>query len=122
AQAEADAAGAGVMGTGGGAGDGSDGDDGYNEDILAGVLVAGGSRNSSGGGILPPGGRDRQGDFSHDNQTLYPVPQDIPSGSDDDIVARQLREAAMTEADPELRERLWDEYRKYTGLPVPAAE
>jgi hypothetical protein len=41
------------------------------------------------------------------------VPADIPDGRDDDIVARQLREAAMKETDPELRERLWDEYRKY---------
>ena len=30
-------------------------------------------------------------------------PEDIPSGRDDDVVARQLREAAMTEPDPELR-------------------
>ncbi|MEO1370243.1 MAG: hypothetical protein AAFX50_23930 [Acidobacteriota bacterium] len=41
------------------------------------------------------------------------VPGDIPDGSDDDIVARQLREAAMNEDDPELRERLWEEYRAY---------
>jgi hypothetical protein len=41
------------------------------------------------------------------------VPADIPDGSDDDIVARQLREAAMSEEDPELREKLWDEYRDY---------
>ena len=41
------------------------------------------------------------------------VPADIPDGRDDDIVARQLREAAMKEMDPELRERLWDEYRQY---------
>ncbi len=41
------------------------------------------------------------------------VPDDIPDGSDDDIVARQLREAAMNEEDPELREKLWDEYREY---------
>jgi hypothetical protein len=41
------------------------------------------------------------------------VPADIPDGSDDDIVARQLREAAMKETDPELRERLWEEYRQY---------
>ena len=33
---------------------------------------------------------------------------------DEDIVARQLREAALAEEDPELRERLWEEYRKYT--------
>jgi hypothetical protein len=41
------------------------------------------------------------------------VPADIPDGRDDDIVARQLREAAMKETDPELRERLWEEYRQY---------
>lgn len=41
------------------------------------------------------------------------VPADIPSGSDDDIVARQIREAASKEQDPVLREKLWDEYRKY---------
>jgi len=32
---------------------------------------------------------------------------------DDDIVARQLREAAEKETDPELKEKLWQEYRKY---------
>ena len=33
--------------------------------------------------------------------------------SDDDIVARQLREAAEEETDPELREKLWNEYEQY---------
>ncbi len=42
-----------------------------------------------------------------------PTPPDIPDGKDDDIVARQLREAAESEKDPELREKLWEEYRKY---------
>lgn len=41
------------------------------------------------------------------------VPEDIGSGGDDDIVARQIREAATNEKDPVLREKLWDEYRKY---------
>ncbi len=41
------------------------------------------------------------------------IPDDIPRGQDDDIVARQIREAAMQEKDPVLREKLWDEYRKY---------
>jgi len=40
-------------------------------------------------------------------------PDDIPDGRDDDVVARQLREAAERETDPELKRRLWDEYRKY---------
>jgi hypothetical protein len=41
------------------------------------------------------------------------IPSDIPDGRDDDIVARQIREAAMKETDPELREALWEEYRRY---------
>ena len=47
---------------------------------------------------------------------VYQAPADIPDGSDDDVVARQLREAAMREPDPDLREKLWDEYRKYKGI------
>ena len=41
------------------------------------------------------------------------IPQDIDDGSDDDIVARQIREAALKEKDPAFREKLWDEYRRY---------
>lgn len=47
------------------------------------------------------------------NDRAYAPPGDIPSGDDDDVVARQIREAAMYEDDPELREKLWEEYRKY---------
>ena len=43
------------------------------------------------------------------------APEDIADAQDDDIVARQLREAALAEADPELREKLWEEYRRYKG-------
>ncbi|MCY3885682.1 MAG: hypothetical protein OXG24_12305, partial [Gammaproteobacteria bacterium] len=38
---------------------------------------------------------------------------DTADARDDDVVARQLREAAMAEEDPELKEELWEEYRKY---------
>ena len=41
------------------------------------------------------------------------APADIPDGSNDDIIARQLREAAEKETDPELKKKLWDEYRRY---------
>ena len=41
------------------------------------------------------------------------IPPDIPSAEGDDIIARQLREAAIKEKDPDLRAKLWDEYRKY---------
>jgi hypothetical protein len=54
-----------------------------------------------------------------DAPAVYEAPKDIPAGNDDDIVARQLREAAMREADPEVREALWNEYRKYKGIEIP---
>ena len=47
----------------------------------------------------PPPGPDRRA-----------MPPDVP---DDDIVARQLREAALAEQDPVLREKLWQEYHRY---------
>ncbi len=43
------------------------------------------------------------------------IPPDLPDAKDDDIVARQLREAAMAEVDPILKEKLWEEYRRYTS-------
>jgi hypothetical protein len=71
----------------------------------------------TGGAVMPSGRTARPGEFDDDNTTItYPVPADIPSGDDDDIVARQLREAAVHEADPDLRESLWDEYREYIGI------
>ena len=33
-------------------------------------------------------------------------------GQGDDIVLRQIRDAASKEQDPVLREKLWDEYRR----------
>ena len=45
--------------------------------------------------------------------TKSSAPADIPDGSNDDVVARQLREAAEKETDPELKKKLWDEYRRY---------
>jgi hypothetical protein len=116
AQTEADAAGSSVMGTGGAGGEGGDGDGEFGEGGFGGIIVATGPNNSSGGGMMPPGTASRQGEFDNRGQPAYPVPEDIPDGSDDDVVARQLREAAMSESDAELREKLWDEYRNYTGI------
>ena len=65
-------------------------------------------------GQLPDAPSDnRQGDYQNRTGGNDNIPADISDGSDDDIVARQLREAAMQEQDPVLREKLWDEYRKY---------
>lgn len=51
-----------------------------------------------------------------DEEIQARVPEDIIENVGDDIVARQLYEAAVAEDDPALRERLWEEYRKYNGL------
>ena len=70
---------------------------------------------SSGSGMSSAGGGSaRQGDYQH-TASANTVPPDIRDGSDDDVVARQIREAAMKEKDPELRAKLWDEYRKYVN-------
>jgi len=112
-QAQADEAGSDVMsGTGSGSGNGeAPGQSGGP------LIIASGPQGSTGGGIIVPTADGRQGDFGNpQNEAQYPVPDDIPSANNDDVVARQLREAAMSEPDPELREKLWDEYRAYTGL------
>ena len=41
------------------------------------------------------------------------APPGTPDGSDDDVIARQLREAAEKEPDPELKKKLWEEYKRY---------
>ena len=74
-----------------------------------------GGYGSVGGGM---GGRSGG---APDTPAVYEAPKDIPSGNDDDIVARQLREAAMREPDPDIREALWNEYRKYKGIEIPEA-
>lgn len=38
---------------------------------------------------------------------------DIPDAKDDDVIARQLREAALAEKDPKLQAALWEELRRY---------
>ena len=45
------------------------------------------------------------------------IPDDIPmDGTGEDVIARQIREAAIQEDDPLIREALWDEYRKHMGI------
>jgi len=73
----------------------------------------------TGSGQGGPGPVPRSGKYDGDipaQTAVYPAPANIPSGNDDDVVSRQLREAAMREPDPKLREKLWDEYRKYKGI------
>ncbi len=48
--------------------------------------------------------------------SAYRPPSDVGDGRDDDTLAAQLRELAMRETDPALRERYWEEYRKHKGI------
>jgi hypothetical protein len=75
------------------------------------------SDGSTGGITVANNGALSQSPTSNmsDEQIRERTPEDIPVMVDDDIIARQLREAALTEEDPALRERLWEEYRKYRG-------
>ncbi|WGL18131.1 hypothetical protein PVT68_07495 [Microbulbifer bruguierae] len=71
-------------------------------------------QNNSSGQATGPGlpTKGRKGEFDHSGSAVV-VPENVPPGDDDDVVARQIREAAMRESDPELQEKLWEEYRKY---------
>ena len=46
------------------------------------------------------------------------IPEDIPSANNDDAIASQIRVAAEAEQDPEIKKKLWNEYRKYKGMSV----
>ena len=83
---------------------------------MGGLGTGGGEGDEDGSGdqqgtvaAMPSGGSGLPGRGKGDGT----VPPDLVDGSDDDIVARQIREAAMAEKDPALREKLWEEYRKY---------
>jgi hypothetical protein len=74
--------------------------------------------NAGGGG--PDTGTGRSPELTG---AAAPGAQSVPLGDsgpveglpDEDILARQLREAAQRETDPDLREKLWREYRRYSG-------
>ena len=76
--------------------------------------ASGQTRTTAGGGDAGGGMGGRQsGQGSSSGGRRGGVPRDIPDGDDDDVVARQLREAAEKETSPELKEKLWEEYRRY---------
>jgi hypothetical protein len=84
-------------GSGGGAGSGS----------------AGGAAGSNAG---PPDARVASISKMSEEEIKSRTPDDIPELVSEDIVAKQLREAALAEDNTELRERLWEEYRMYNDL------
>jgi hypothetical protein len=113
-QQEVASVGRNTEGFGDGAGGGSGGGGGGGISLGQQAAGAGGSNNSSGGA----GGGERASPTAGMTQEEIAerTPEDVAVMVDDDIIARQLREAALTEEDPALRERLWEEYRKYKGL------
>ena len=80
---------------------------------------AGGGSGTTGGGLpdvaaIPAGsGIPAPPMPSQKNAEVASMPSDVADSRDDDVVARQLREAAMDETDPVLKEKLWEEYRRY---------
>lgn len=78
----------------------------------------------SGGGSAAP--EVSSGDARSNKGSTYGAPNRVVESEpespsllekDDDIVARQLREAAESEKDAELSEKLWQEYKRYkSGL------
>lgn len=81
----------------------------------AGSAAAGsaGSEAQQGQDVVGPPGAGEGGEGAVARSGARGQPPGIPDGSDDDVVARQLREAAEQESDPELRNKLWEEYRRY---------
>jgi hypothetical protein len=97
---------------GGGAGGGRPGGS-------VGLGEQGGGGNSTSGTVSilnPTEERASTIDSMSEEEIQARVPEDIVENVGDDIVAKQLYEAALAEDDPVLRERLWEEYRKYNGL------
>jgi hypothetical protein len=94
-------------GEGEGEGDGGADADGGSDASGSDAGAADGEQSSSGTGSRGAGAGGRG------QRSGSGTPPDIPDGSDDDVVARQLREAAEKETDPELKKKLWEEYRKY---------
>jgi hypothetical protein len=97
-----------------GTGGGSGGLVGLGKQGGGGVQGSGGG----GGGVANAGGGGATAsvDAMSDEEIASRTPDDIPDLVSEDIVAKQLREAALAEEDPVLRERLWEEYRNYNKL------
>jgi hypothetical protein len=104
-------------GIGGGSGEGGSGAEGNSGDSgdSGGMNDGseGGNQGVEGDGGRPAGGPADSSIGSGEAGNDSDQPEDIPDGSDDDVVARQLREAAEKENDPELKAKLWEEYRRY---------
>jgi len=96
-----------------GDGDQGDGDEGQDSETKGQGGMAGNSQETGTTGGQRQGGNADGSERSGNDGSDSDRPPDIGDGSDDDVVARQLREAAEKETDPELKKKLWEEYRRY---------
>ena len=95
---------------------------GENTEVAQRAEAGGASSSGGGGGGAAPSGAAGSGSATGSGsgsqgavtgvEDIIPVPEDVGDGRNDDIVLRQIRDAATHEKDPVLRERLWDEYRR----------
>ena len=94
------------------------------EDAREGGVEAASGAAAEGGGEARPGSstagpnQDRRAatkgpGAGGGSDTDIEAPPDVSDAGDDDVVARQLREAAEQERDPALKKKLWEEYRRY---------
>lgn len=72
-----------------------------------------GETGSQGGGIV----NTDSGGVEMNTANSGATPKDIPPSANDDALAAQIRYAAENETDPKKKAQLWNEYRKYKGLP-----
>ena len=89
-----------------------------NPKVLAGVgtfETYSGSGGTGGGGGVAPGPASSASGSAQTAGAGATFDDNPPPAPDDDIVARQIREAAENEPDPEQRAILWEEYKRYKG-------
>lgn len=101
--------------TGGGGGQGGMGStaEGERSGDLADSGDTSGAGESQQGGTPPAPPPVNKNTESSGQQTAVKGRPTESVDEEDDVVARQLREAAERETDPELKKKLWEEYRKY---------
>ncbi len=88
-------------------------------DVVKNDTLAEGSQATESGALQNPGEKSVTGRVSRGNAALAngKLPEDIPPAQNDDALAAQIRYAAENEPDPVKSAQLWNEYRKYKGLP-----
>ena len=83
------------------------------------MASSGGGGSGSGAGSDAASQVDRSGalDGLDSEQIAQRTPDDLEAyAATDDVVAQQIREAALAEEDPVRREQMWEQYRRYKGI------